>query len=60
MTIQEILQLPTAQLEALDDKKLAELLGPLLPAARQADKESAADKDIKQLMARAKALLGKV
>ncbi len=58
MTIQEILQLPTDRLESLNDKALAELLGPLLPAARAIDRDSAEQKDMKQLLAKAKALLG--
>ena len=58
MTIQEILKLPTDKLESLDNKALAAILDPLLPAARAADRESAEKKDIDQLMAKAKALLG--
>jgi hypothetical protein len=58
MTIREILKLPTADLEALDDKALNELLSPLIPAARAADKQAAADKDLSQLLKQAQALLG--
>lgn len=57
MTIQEILKLPTEQLESYDDRALAAILSPLLPAARAADKDSAEEKDLKQLLAKAKALL---
>lgn len=57
MTIQEILKLPTERLEDLSDKQLAELLGPLLPAARAADRENAATKDLKQLLKQAEQLL---
>lgn len=58
MTIREILALPTDQLEALSDKDLDNLLGPLIPAARNPDKEAAKDRDINQLLKRAQAVLG--
>ena len=57
MTIKDILSLPTNKLEALSDAELSELLGPLIPAARKEDKETANKRDRDQLLKRAQAFL---
>ena len=57
MTIKQILSLPTENLERLPDKRLAEILGPLIPLARKEDKDSAAARDADQLLKRAQAAL---
>lgn len=59
MTINEVLKLPTDRLESLTDKQLDELLGPLIPAARQGDKQAADKRDLDQLLKQAAALLKK-
>jgi len=57
MTIHEILKLPTEKLEELSDRQLDELLGPMIPAARNPDRESAQMRDMQQLLKQARAML---
>lgn len=58
MTVKQLLDVPTADLAKLTDPQLEELLGPLVPAARQADKDSIVLKETKSLMKQAEHLLG--
>ena len=58
MNLKEILELPTEELEKLTDPQLIQLLGPLIPASRQEDKDSALKRDTKMLIAQAQKLLG--
>ena len=58
MTIQEVLNLPTDHLEKLSDTELVNLLGDLIPASRNPDREKANMRDVKMLVNQAKKLLG--
>lgn len=49
MTVEEILQLPIEQLHKMTREERAELLAPLIPAARKVDEEARAEKERKTL-----------
>lgn len=57
MTLTEILDLPTEDLEKLSNSQLESLLGPFIPDARRPDKDRAEDRDRQNLMDKAKRLL---
>lgn len=50
MTIHEVLDLPTANLAAMNDVQLETYLGPLIPAARKPDAERAQQRQVKDLL----------
>lgn len=57
MTIQQILDLPTADIYAMTDAQLELALGELIPQSREPDKENFQKVKTNNLLAKAQALL---
>ncbi len=58
MTMSQVLDLPTVQLEELTEAQLIEKLGDLIPQSRVPDKDNAQTRDVKQMIALAQKLVG--
>lgn len=60
MTVTQLLDLPTPEKARLSDSELEALMGDLIPAARQPDKENLVVQDSKRLLSQGEAIMAAI